>query len=161
MESRTIELEINDWKRARSPDIIYSGGLGSCIAIAIHNPMTSTGYMIHDSGPDQMNITPEFIEMIKEENPDLSFLRAFIAGGDSYFPLNYLGLGQDCLKSRKFVENAMADIFTPDQYEIHWSPANHMAELYLNTRTGKFTHIVEDILDLDLLLDSQNFPQPL
>ena len=121
-----------------------------CIAVAFHNSQTRNGYMLHDSSPNMSSLTDKFFETVKRENQDISRLRAFAAGGDACFEYFKLAeeLKEECLKSRKFIEDTLKDLLPSVNFEVSWSPYNHIAELYLDTKTGEFTHIVTSVDDL-------------
>lgn len=150
MEPQIIEVEINEWEKASSPDVLYSGRLGPCIAIAVYNPKTHTGYMLHDSNPNLMGLTSDFFDIIKAENPDFSKMRAFIAGGDTSFP----GYDpRDAIESREYVERIVKEMFTRHKFKILWSPYGYAAELSLNTKNGRFTHTLIKTSDLEDMMD--------
>lgn len=42
-----VKVKMADLQVARRPDIIYTSGLGSCVGIALYDPMTGCGGMAH------------------------------------------------------------------------------------------------------------------
>ncbi len=52
MEKKTIEVNIAEMKIARTPDILITRGLGSCLGITIYDPLKKVGAMAHAMLPD-------------------------------------------------------------------------------------------------------------
>lgn len=42
-----VKVKMADLQLARKPDILYTSGLGSCVGIALYDPMTGFGGMAH------------------------------------------------------------------------------------------------------------------
>jgi len=92
-----ISVGMADFKTARSPDILLTAGLGSCIGICIHDPFLKIGGMAHimlPSASGSLGGNPAkyadtaLILLIKEitsMGANSSRLRAKIAGGAQMF----------------------------------------------------------------------------
>ncbi len=54
--AKTIKIGIADMSVSKSPDIITTLGLGSCIGIAMYDPSTKIGGLVHIMLPDSTKI---------------------------------------------------------------------------------------------------------
>ena len=68
METEEIYVGMGDLKKALYPNILCSGGLGPCIAVAVYHPATRSGYMLHEHHAD----IEAKIKEIQEDYRDLS-----------------------------------------------------------------------------------------
>ena len=96
--SETIKVGMADLKVCKSPDAVTTLGLGSCVGIAIRDPMTKIGGLAHIMLPDSKLIKdnsniPKFADTGIEElvrqmvaaGAGRSRLQAKIAGGAQMF----------------------------------------------------------------------------
>jgi len=95
--SVVITVGMADFKTARSPDILLTAGLGSCIGICIHDPILKVGGMAHimlpttsgSLGGNPAKYADSAMELLLKEIAGLgankSRLRAKIAGGAQMF----------------------------------------------------------------------------
>ena len=92
-----ISVGMADFKTARSPDILLTAGLGSCIGICIHDPLLKVGGMAHimlpsasgSLGGNPAKYADTALLLLLKEIAGLgannSRLRAKIAGGAQMF----------------------------------------------------------------------------
>ncbi|SPF51453.1 putative chemoreceptor glutamine deamidase CheD [Candidatus Desulfosporosinus infrequens] len=92
-----INVGMADYKTARSPDILLTAGLGSCIGICIHDPLLKVGGMAHIMLPSAVGslggnpakyADTALVLLLKEivgMGANNSRLRAKIAGGAQMF----------------------------------------------------------------------------
>ena len=92
-----ISVGMADFKTARSPDILLTAGLGSCIGICIHDPLLKVGGMAHimlPSASGSLGGNPAkyadtalvlLLKAIVGMGANNSRLRAKIAGGAQMF----------------------------------------------------------------------------
>jgi chemotaxis protein CheD len=92
-----ISVGMADFKTAKSPDILLTAGLGSCIGICIHDPLLKVGGMAHimlptangSAGGNPAKYADTAMELLLKEISALgannSRLRAKIAGGAQMF----------------------------------------------------------------------------
>ncbi len=96
--SETIKVGMADLKICVSPDVVTTLGLGSCVGIAIRDPITKIGGLAHIMLPDSTQIknnsnVPKFadtgiIELVRQivaKGANQSRLVAKIAGGAQMF----------------------------------------------------------------------------
>ncbi|MGI5936499.1 MAG: chemotaxis protein CheD [Oscillospiraceae bacterium] len=57
MKQNRFSVDIAMMKVARAPDILYSLGLGSCVGVAIYDPVTRIGGLIHVLLPSYKEFT--------------------------------------------------------------------------------------------------------
>ena len=94
-----FRVQVADWAVGQGDTLITTLGLGSCVAIAIHDPQTLVGALAHILLPEQMTSAPApnrakfactAVPMLLEEMARLGGgpaprLRARLAGGASMF----------------------------------------------------------------------------
>lgn len=92
-----ISVGMADYKTARSPEILLTAGLGSCIGICIHDPFLKVGGMAHimlptvngSIGGNLAKYADTALELLIKEiagmGANKSRLRAKIAGGAQMF----------------------------------------------------------------------------
>ncbi|MDQ7096217.1 chemotaxis protein CheD [Desulfosporosinus sp. PR] len=92
-----ISVGMADFKTAKSPDILLTAGLGSCIGICIHDPFLKVGGMAHimlptangNAGGNPAKYADTAMELLLKEislmGANSSRLKAKIAGGAQMF----------------------------------------------------------------------------
>jgi chemotaxis protein CheD len=92
-----ISVGMADYKTARSPEILLTAGLGSCIGICIHDPLLKVGGMAHimlptatgSLGGNPAKYADTALDLLLREIASMgtnkSRLRAKIAGGAQMF----------------------------------------------------------------------------
>ena len=125
-------LEIGEGRAASAPDIMRSGGLGPCIAIAAYDPRTRSGYMVHEPAPGKQELAA-FVQVVENAYGGLERVRVFAAGGalDPYPMLPELTGMID--ESRKIVEDALRKRFGR-RARFSWGEC----ELFLDLKRGRF-----------------------
>lgn len=95
--SNVITVGMADYKVSRTPDILMTAGLGSCIGICIHDPVVKVGGMAHimlpsangDPGVNQAKYADTAIELMVQDILRLGahklHLQAKMAGGAQMF----------------------------------------------------------------------------
>ncbi|MGI6119346.1 MAG: chemotaxis protein CheD [Desulfosporosinus sp.] len=95
--SMVITVGMADLKMAKSPDLLLTVGLGSCIGICIHDPLLKVGGMAHimlptaggSKGGNPLKCADTALELLLKQiaymGADKSRLRAKIAGGAQMF----------------------------------------------------------------------------
>jgi hypothetical protein len=134
-EPEEIEVNMFDYKKAKAPDELYSGGVGPCISIgAIYQ---KKGYMIHEVSTYRgflKNINKLFNDL-KKDVKDKSKLQIYVIGGEIGDDLEY---GQDIEFGRKTVLEKIAENgFNNCVREVRWCDNNHCQTLRLMLSEGK------------------------
>lgn len=93
-----IAVKISDLQIARSPEILVTYGLGSCVAIMLYDPVWRVGGMSHFMLPNSKEMRPRKLEAFADTAVDLLLqklrqtygvdttqLKAKIVGGASMF----------------------------------------------------------------------------
>jgi chemotaxis protein CheD len=93
-----VDVRIGDVKVAAEDSMLYTIGLGSCVAIALYDPKKKIGGLAHamlptpgngrkDAPPGRFAETAvsELLRLMEEEGAERSRLRARLAGGASMF----------------------------------------------------------------------------
>ncbi|MEK6939304.1 MAG: hypothetical protein AABX31_01110, partial [Nanoarchaeota archaeon] len=143
-----IYVEIREMTKAHSRDILWTDGLGPCIAVAVYDPVTKSGYLMH--ALLHTSLEPH-IEQIKNDYLDLSRLHVFVTGNSLSF-YNEAEQRKFDFAERLYVEEVIAKSFNKRGTTIRWLPDHHCGELRLDLSTGKFkagSEKLEDILDDD------------
>lgn len=95
--SNVITVGMADYKTSKTPDILMTAGLGSCIGICIHDPVEKVGGMAHimlpssngNPGANQAKYADTAVELLIQDILRLGAqkirLRAKIAGGAQMF----------------------------------------------------------------------------
>ncbi len=149
-EINEIEVGQFEFKKAYSPDVLSSGGLGPCIAVGVFDPLTRSGYIMHSPGFKICEPEMEFnlfriIEDYLGSSRDLSKLKVF-AAGCAFERDDDLDFRKFKIDERAHAERILRNYFNDSQLTIKWTPNNHIAALSLYTSTGKFE---VDYIDLD------------
>ncbi len=96
--SEIIKVGMADLKTCKSPDAVTTLGLGSCVGVAIWDPITKIGGLAHVMLPDSTKVKnniniykfadtgiEELVRLILEMGAGKSRLKAKIAGGAQMF----------------------------------------------------------------------------
>ena len=146
MYPEDIEVEQFEMKKANYPDTLRSGGLGPCIAIGVYDPMTRSGYMMHEPHFQSADLDKNINE-IRRDYGDLIRLRVFVAG-------NSLDSDDDAKQrefnrsNRPYVEQTLKKYFQVSQLQVNWMPDDHIAVLSLDTSTGEFELDVQSLEEM-------------
>ena len=107
--SRTIKVMTNDLRVGKSPDVLYTKGIGSCVAIALYDTHKRIGGLAHISLPAKVNDKPEanlhryakiaidsLLKAMEGMGGSKTFIVATIVGGGNMFgftlaPINDIG----------------------------------------------------------------------
>lgn len=136
MEVEEINVGVGEMNKAYSPDILRTEGLGPCIAVAVYDPVTESGYMIHALPHTSLESK---IKEIRDDYGDLTRLRVFVTGNSlSLNSCQGAEQGGDDLSDRPYVEGIIKRNFNRRRIKIQWLPDCHCGELCLDTSTGKF-----------------------
>ena len=136
MEVEEIHVDAGEMSKAYSPDILWTDGLGPCIAVAVYDSVTKSGYLMHALPGTSLESQ---IEEIRKDYDDLTRLRVFVTGNSLSLPLyNGAEEGKHDLSDRLYVEGIIGKYFNKQQTKIRWLPDYHCGELYLCTSTGNF-----------------------
>jgi len=95
---RKVPVQIGDVKVGRADALLFTIGLGSCVAIALYDPVARVGGMAHAMLPTPANgrqglpegrfvttAVPALLAHMIEHGAEVSRLRARLAGGASMF----------------------------------------------------------------------------
>jgi len=151
---QTIEVETYaDLVSTYSPNLLSSGGLGPCIAIAFYDSNSKKGFMIHSPHMKSEDLDSKINEL-KQELGSLYKVKVFVCGAsiDSSFDSEEM----EALKSdRIYVSDLLGKYFKKGNIKIKWSPNDSVAELTLDTATGKFDFELDecDYADMDEMPD--------
>jgi chemotaxis protein CheD len=93
-----VPVRIGDVKVARDSSVLFTIGLGSCVAVALYDPRSRIGGLAHamlpapgpgyrEAPPGRFATTavPALLELLEAEGASLRRLRARLAGGASMF----------------------------------------------------------------------------
>ena len=142
---KVIEVGTMESATAHSPDILYSGGIGPCIAIAIYDPYSKIGHMMHSPDFELVNLK-EDIEKIVQQSKDPSSLKVY-AIGNSLDSEDDEELQNFVLNNRILVEKTLKEIFGEHQLEIFWAPSDHICTLTLDILRGEFSTTINQVLN--------------
>ncbi len=84
MKQREVAVGMYEMKKARCPNILVSEGIGPCIAIALYDEKTKSGYMMHQPNFEPKNLESK-IGNIREDYKDLGRLRVLVTGSSMPF----------------------------------------------------------------------------
>lgn len=130
--SEIIKVGMADLKICKSPDALTTLGLGSCVGIAVRDPVTKVGGLAHIMLPDSTRIrnnsnVPKFadtgiVELVKqlvEAGASRSRLVAKIAGGAQMFAFqnktDLVRVGENnVLASKEVLKNLKIPILAED-----------------------------------------------
>lgn len=157
-----ILVEIPYYKKAKSPDELYSGDVGPCIVIgAIYE---KKGYMIHQPplGPNYFKFIEPFFRDLEKDVKDKNKLQIYVIGGEIIgvgendlktmegFNLDYKECKEDIEIARKIVLYRIEQYkFQESVKEIRWCPENYAQNLRLilsESRAEIEEKSLEDIL---------------
>lgn len=123
--------------KANSPDVLRSGGLGPCIAIGLYDPLTMSGYMIHDHHFSEADVIG-FKRAVQADYVDLSRLHVVAIGAGYSTAIEDQEERAITEAMRSEVEQSINNFFAGAQIYIEWTPDDKGNELFLDTLTGTF-----------------------
>lgn len=126
---QTIKVGMADLKVCKAPDAVTTLGLGSCVGIAIRDPLTKIGGLAHIMLPDSTQITSqtvnipkfadtgtkELVNQLVKAGANRNKLVAKIAGGAQMFA--FQGTGNEMMavgeRNAKAVRKILAEMKIP------------------------------------------------
>ena len=135
-----IVLGVDEYRTARSPDNLHSGGLGPCVAVgAVYR---DKGYMSHDYS---MSTLPKLTQLVMDLHREVkigSELKIFVAGGG--IDSSMIEGADGILKTRQDVLNQLANF--SGNVHVMWSYGNitQSLEIRVGERKAVYTTI-EDV----------------
>ena len=135
-----IVLQDDHWKKAYSPNILCSGGIGPCVAISIYDSKSKSGYMLHDPSPTLMKRISPFLKEVIEDYGSVSGLEVHVTGAaicdgedfEEVLPLE-----------REYTLKELYKVFKEDQVFVEWLPNNTIGELILYLKDGSYDSCIE------------------
>lgn len=145
-----IKVGMADLNICKSPDIITTLGLGSCIGIALYDPTTKIGGLAHIMLPDSTQIRnnsniakfadtgiEELVRQVTGAGASRSRLKAKIAGGAKMFAVSGLSdvgnIGErNAIASRKKLKELGIPLISED------TGLNYGRTVELHCETGEF-----------------------
>lgn len=127
-----IKVGMADFKVGKGPDIVTTLGLGSCVGIALYDPVTKIGGLVHIMLPDSTKIRHnsnkakfadtgihKLVEEMKKMGADEKRLVAKLAGGAQMFEFNVTNeignIGQrNVVASKEVLEKSNIRILAED-----------------------------------------------
>ena len=145
--SARIPVRIGEVKVARSGDVLYTIGLGSCVAIALYDGQAGVGGLAHAMLPEPgrregppgrfaTTAVTELVTRLEQEGAEVHRLRARLAGGASMFRDLLEGEGlrlgrRNVEAAREALQQAGIPIDGEDVY------GTYGRSVYLHTADGK------------------------
>ena len=136
-------------RRVSSPDALKSGGVGPCIAIAVYDPLTQSGYMMHEASFILADLG-DTLRKIERDYGGLKRLKVCAFGSgipSSLLPGTLPDLADRILEIRAFVEATLREYFDESQIKTRWLEKGWVGELFLHTSSGQFycyEHVNDD-----------------
>jgi len=138
-----IIARMGEWREGQAGDILITRDLGPCIGIAIYEPLTKKGFLLHEPLPEDGGTYERFEDRLRQVFQDQpgSFerTRAWLSGGSGPSAARIRPGAEDLVaENRRFVEEAMSDLgIPPESVRVAWTPdVNHSAEMTLDCSTG-------------------------
>lgn len=130
-----LEVGLGEMKKVRAPGVLCSGELGPCIVIALYDPESQSGYMMHEADFLQADLASK-LELIRRDFGDLSAVQVAAYGSAVIPGTDPLYLHQQ-YRDRQYVAFLLEAHFNPEQLHIQWV-RNPEAQLILDTGRGFF-----------------------
>ena len=149
--STMIKVGMADLNICKYPDNITTLGLGSCVGIALYDPVTKLGGLAHIMLPDSTQIRQnanlakfadtgihEIIRLMQKNGAMKSRLVAKIAGGACMFAVreNTSGIGNIGARNVEAVKKKLKELGIPIKAED--TGLNYGRTVELHTDTGEF-----------------------
>lgn len=140
--TREIKVEMNEgMKKVRYPNILRSGGLGPCVAFALYDARTRSGYMAHDLEFHSFEMEKR-LKLIKKDYGSIARLQVYVTGNSIWSKDNQDQRDFE-MRERELYESFLRKNFVERRTYVDWSPPDIMRELILDTKVPEFR--VEDI----------------
>lgn len=132
MNPETIEVP-DGIVKANFPDTLEAR-MGPCLVIAVYDPITKSGYMIHEAAFTEQGLD-SYLKIIQEDYGDLSRVKVF-ATGNMMRGLDEIERNIGVISS-SVAEALIEKYFEKSKTTIRWM-LEKSCTLYLHLLTGKF-----------------------
>lgn len=138
IEEIVVDGSEREWAKAKSPKLLYSGGFGPCIVVAVYNPVVKAGHMWHSPF-----YTSELCSMLDDavKGKDKRNIQAWIRGGAPiYYALTARASTGDAKYAaedfRRDILNKVLRYLSVRNIDTRFLELGHSGEVTLDTRTG-------------------------
>jgi chemotaxis protein CheD len=141
---KTISVGMGEWREGANGDILVTNNLGPCIGIAIYEPISKKGFLLHEplpeDGPGTYERFEDRLRQVFSDHPgSFARMRAWLAGSSGLLASAITPGSEELVaQNRKFVEEAMRDIGIPaESVVVKWTPEfNLSASMTLDCSNG-------------------------
>jgi hypothetical protein len=142
-ENRTV-VRMGEWREGGQGDVLYTQNLGPCIGVAIYEPLSKKGFLLHEPLPEDDGTYARFEDRLRQvfEHQPGSFegMRVWLSGSSSQL---YSAISPGSLPkfadTRRFTEEAMLDLgIPPESVTVSWTPVGYIsASMELDCSSGQ------------------------
>lgn len=162
MSGKEIVVRVADLRVAKKDEVLVTVGLGSCVAIMLHDPAASVGGMAHvllpspalsrrDANPAKFpqSALPHLVELMAREGASPRRITARLAGGASMFaalaPLGTIQMGErNVVASRQ----ALSGLGIPLVGQAVGGDFGRTVRLYVNSGRVEVTSVAHGVQTL-------------
>jgi chemotaxis receptor (MCP) glutamine deamidase CheD len=141
--TEVISVGLGEWREGHDGDKLITERLGPCIGIAIYEPASKKGFLLHEPSPEEVRGTYEKFEdrlreVFSDQPGSFSRMQAWLSGGSDLFVAAINPEAAELVaQSRQFVEEAMQYIGIPrESIHINWAADYISAGMALDCTTG-------------------------
>lgn len=131
-----IEVEMDSWGEASTPDVIGTDGLGPCVGVIIYDHRRKHAIVAHLMAPS-FGLPQEFVDAVQERYPDKSGLKVYLGGAE---PASELGIEEIEKDRTATIEGFKRIGFKENQISKKWAAPKTMTGMAIDTKTGKVTY---------------------
>lgn len=139
-----VEVDMNEWGEASSPQVIGTTALGPCIGVIVYDRVNKDAHVGHFTSP-ALRCADKFLEVLKEKYSDKLGLQVYLGGAA---PIPEDGMEEENKES--ILNNLKKLGFEDDQIYSEWLKPGTNTVMSIDTSTGK---VVYDTLSDEDLID--------
>ncbi|MCE7994777.1 MAG: hypothetical protein HEP71_22570 [Roseivirga sp.] len=114
--------------------LLFTDGLGPCIAVLFYDEVSQTAYLSHLEQPDSGTVWNAFIDII----PKGQVYKIYTWGG-AHESINDEETTELTTQSRRFIKEQLQEIFPDSKLNISWTPKDHTGYISIDLETGDIT----------------------
>lgn len=143
-EDRTIEVsQDEEWKSAKSPEIIGTTGLGPCLGVILYDPETKQAMVGHFDMPEAL--VPKMLKEVETMFPDKSRVKIWLGGNQPIVEIEDWDL-KIKEQRKKFKDFFLSNGFSENNVTAKYQDSNEVTSMRIDTATGQVDY---DVMDED------------
>jgi len=141
--AKDILVRIGEWREGQGDERLITHDLGPCIGVAIYEPVSKKGFLLHEPNPEDDGTYARFEDRLRnafiDQPGSFGGMKVWLSGGSGLLANAISSSGEQLVaENRQFVQEAMSDLGIPaESVQVAWTPDDYLsADMELDCSSG-------------------------